>query len=82
MTETPAEAIATYAGSTLRAIDDPIQRYEDSKRAEVSFDAELRDLRREIAIELKREQGKTWREIGEAMGGVSPQRAEQISRGV
>lgn len=65
----------------LDAIDDPIERYEESRKVEAALADELRGVRQRIALELKKG-GRTWREIGVIMGDVTPQRAEQISRGV
>lgn len=80
MTNTLAAAVTAVTG-VLDTIGDPIERFEASRRAEAALDDELRGVRQRIALELKRKNGKTWREVGEIMGGVSAQRAEQISRG-
>ncbi|MEU9495443.1 hypothetical protein AB0L83_21920 [Streptomyces sp. NPDC052071] len=64
----------------LDAIDDPIERYKASRQAGVAADDRLRVVRQRIALELKSD-GKTWREIGQIMDGVTAQRAEQISKG-
>ncbi|MEW5658321.1 hypothetical protein ABGT92_23745 [Streptomyces cinereoruber] len=42
--------------------------------------AAMRSIRQELALDLKA-QGLTWREVGKLMGGVSAQRAKQISLG-
>jgi hypothetical protein len=81
MTEALDTAIAEVVG-TLEATDDPVERYQATRHAETAFAAQLKNVRKDIAMQLKHEQGKTWREIGEIMGGVTAQRAEQISRGV
>ncbi|MEU2484074.1 hypothetical protein ABZ593_05600 [Streptomyces sp. NPDC012617] len=64
----------------LDDISDPIERYQASRQAGAAVDGRLRSVRQRIALELKTE-GKTWREIGQIMDGVTAQRAEQISRG-
>lgn len=43
--------------------------------------ARLRELRQSRVLALK-EQGKTWREIGVLLGGISPARAQQIGAGI
>lgn len=75
-------AVALIAESfhALDAISDPVERYQASRQAGATVDDRLRSVRQGIALELKAE-GKTWREIGQIMDGVTAQRAEQISRG-
>lgn len=43
--------------------------------------ARLRQLRQQRVQALK-DQGKTWAEIGEILGGVHPTRAQQIAKGL
>lgn len=81
MTEALEAAVAVVRG-VLAAIDDPTERFQESREAEVAINGTLRGVRQGIALELKHKHGKTWREIGDVMGDVSAQRAEQISRGV
>jgi hypothetical protein len=81
MTEALEAAIAVVRG-VLDAVSDPTERYQESRKAEVALDDMLRGVRQGVALELKHQHGKTWREIGEVMGEVTAQRAEQISRGV
>lgn len=64
----------------LDAISDPIERFREVSDAEERLDAGLRGVRQRIAVEL-RGGGMKYREIGEVMGGVSAQRAEQIAKG-
>ncbi|MBQ1167104.1 hypothetical protein KBZ21_54815, partial [Streptomyces sp. A73] len=59
---------------------DPAQRYEDVVTVEAQLDEDLRGVRQRIALEL-RVGGLTYREVGEVMGGVTAQRAEQIAKG-
>lgn len=79
MTETLASAIASVVGA-LDAIEDPTERFQVTKEAEDVLKSEMRGVRQRIALQLKNEHGITWREVGDIMGGVSPQRAEQISK--
>jgi hypothetical protein len=81
MTEALEAAIAVVRG-VLDAINDPTERYQESREVEVAIDDTLREVRQNVALELKHQHSKTWREAGEAMGGLTAQRAEQISRGV
>lgn len=78
MTESPEFAVAAVADA-LNAIDDPEVRFQATRQAEKLFDAALKGVRQRIALQLK--ERMTWRQVGEAMGGVSAQRAEQVSRG-
>jgi len=64
----------------LDAIDDPGKRFRETVTTEARLDTELRGVRQRIAEQL-RAKGVTFREIGEVMGGVSAQRAEQITKG-
>lgn len=64
----------------LRAIEDPVKRYHAVNRFQEQWQLAIKERKRRFALDL-REQGKSWREIGEIMGGLSSQRAEQISRG-
>lgn len=80
MTETLDTPIAQLT-EIVDAIDDPGDLYRVSREIETRVTAAMRAARQERALLLKG-QGLTWRRIGELMGGVSAQRAEQISRGV
>ncbi|WP_159040997.1 hypothetical protein [Streptomyces sp. FxanaA7] len=80
MTETLDAPIAHIA-EIVDGISDPGELYRVSREAESRVTSEMRAVRQKAAQRL-REQGLTWRQIGEVMGGVSAQRAEQISRGV
>ena len=79
MTASLDTAVAEVVG-TLDAISDPIERYQEVQEAETKLDAALKGVRQRIALELKKRM--TWREVGQIMGGVTAQLAEQISRGV
>lgn len=79
MTETKETAVAAVV-AVLDAIEDPAERFEELGEVEVMLEAALKDARRKISLELKAS-GITWREVGEVMGGVTAQRAHQISEG-
>jgi hypothetical protein len=80
MTDLLEPAVAGVRGA-LDAVDDPIERYQATCDVEKKVRSLIKGARQKIALELKREYSKTWREVGEIMGGVTAQRAEQISRG-
>jgi hypothetical protein len=79
MTETKETAVAAVV-AVLDAVEDPGRRYSEMREIEVMLEAALLNVRRRISIDLKAS-GKTWREVGEVMGGVTAQRAHQISQG-
>ncbi|MEE1813524.1 hypothetical protein PUR59_00465 [Streptomyces sp. SP18ES09] len=79
MTEILDAPIAA-AAEAVRAIAGPTERCKVSQEAESRMTEVMRAIRQELALDLKT-QGLTWREVGELMGGVSPQRAKQISLG-
>ncbi|WP_416477017.1 hypothetical protein [Streptomyces sp. LKA04] len=68
----------------LRAITDLHDRWEayvdQAKHLERELESYRKRQRQEIATGLKA-QGKTWKEVGEVMGGVTYQRAHQFGRG-
>jgi hypothetical protein len=78
MTFTPDSVDALIA--ELDAISDPADRFRLAATVEIRFNSGLRGVRQRIALELYNG-GKTYREVGEVMGGVSAQRAEQIAKG-
>ncbi|MEU9581556.1 hypothetical protein [Streptomyces chilikensis] len=57
-----------------QAVTQVLERWPD-------YHARLRELRQE-RVQRLREQGRTWREIGELLGGVSAARAQQIGAGL
>lgn len=79
MTESPDVAVASVAAA-LDGITDPAERFRATLDTQKLFDAALKGIRQRIALQLKEQM--TWRQVGEVMGEVSAQRAEQISRGV
>jgi hypothetical protein len=82
MADSPDSPYARY-DEQLRGIPDLGERWvaylELAKHLEDELELWRRRQRQEIALGL-RDSGKTWKEIGAAMGGVSPQRAHQYSR--
>ncbi|NED31058.1 hypothetical protein [Streptomyces sp. SID8499] len=80
MTETLDTPIAQLT-EIVDALDDPGELYRVSREVEARVTSAMRAARQTRALHLKG-QGLTWRQIGRLMGGVSAQRAEQISRGV
>jgi hypothetical protein len=80
MTETLDVPIAQIV-ELVDAIGDPGELDRVSRDVESRVIGAMRAARQKKSLEL-RSHGLTWRQIGEVMGGVSAQRAEQISRGV
>lgn len=78
MTESP-EATVDAIAAQLDGVADPAERFRVTRDTEKVFDVTVKAVRQRIALQLKDKM--TWREVGEVMGGVSAQRAEQISRG-
>lgn len=66
--------------SAIGEIENPTERFDLLTSLESEIAHIFRVSRQQIALELKR-RGWTWRAIGEAMGGVSAQRAHQLSLG-
>jgi len=66
----------------LDELSDPAERYTALAQLEANVTTVLKAERQRIALELKHQHGKTWREVGRLLGGVTAQRAEQISKGM
>lgn len=83
MADSPDTPFAPYEDQ-LRAIPDLHERWEAYVERAKYLERELESFRKrqrqEIATGLKA-QGKTWKEVGEVMGGVTYQRAHQFGRG-
>lgn len=62
----------------LDEIADPLGRYKEALRTDAELKQAFREMRQEIALNLKAE-GRSWREVGEVLG-VTGARAEQMSR--
>ena len=65
----------------LDAIDDPADRFQATVSTEAAFDEAMRGVRRRIAVQLYDGGKRPYREVGEIMGKVTAQRAEQIAKG-
>ena len=83
MADSPDAPFTRY-DDELRAIADLNERWvaylDRAKFLEDELELWRRRQRREIALAF-RDEGKTWKEIGAAMGGVSFQRAFQYGKG-
>lgn len=83
MADSPDAPFAPY-DEQLRAIPDLHERWaafvELAKHLERELELFRRRHRQEIAVGFKAQE-KTWKEVGELMGGVTYQRAHQFSRG-
>jgi hypothetical protein len=83
MADSPDTPYTRY-DEQLRAIPDLNDRWiaylELAKYLEDELELWRRRQRQEIALGFRGE-GKTWKEIGEAMGGVTLQRAHQFGKG-
>ncbi|MFL6096011.1 MAG: hypothetical protein ACJ71Y_11235 [Blastococcus sp.] len=83
MADSPDAPFTRY-DDQLRAIPDLKERWgayvEVSKQLERELEAFRRRHRQEIATGLKNGE-RTWKEVGEIMGGVTYQRAHQFGRG-
>lgn len=84
MADSPDAPFARY-DEQLRAIPDLKERWDAYLRLADHLEGELELFRRrhrqEIARGLKDEE-RTWKEVGEIMGGVTYQRAHQFGKGV
>lgn len=65
----------------LDAISDPVDRFRKVVEAEERVDVGLRAVRQRIAVQLYNGGERTYREVGQIMGGVTASRAEQIVKG-
>ena len=69
----------------FEAIDDPAERtsaVSEALRKWPDYHARLRQIREASVRTLRDEQRKTWPEIARIIGDVTPERAQQISKGV
>ncbi|MGW7726253.1 GIY-YIG nuclease family protein [Streptomyces canus] len=66
--------------SHMHSIQDPQARYAAMMQLGEEFRAWEREQRQAIAVALHSE-GRTWRDVGQIMGGVSYQRAHQYAYG-
>lgn len=65
----------------LDAISDPVDRFQKVVETEGRIDVALRAVRQRIAVQLYNNGERTYREVGQIMGGVTASRAEQIVKG-
>lgn len=79
MNPTLEAAVATLRDA-IAAIENPTQRFQGLTDAEAAVLSAVRDARRQVANDLH-DEGRSWREVGEVMGGVTAQRAYQIAQG-
>lgn len=86
MTDQPKEVKALLEALTaFEAIEDPAQRTTAVSRALrdwPTYHARLRELRQASVRELRDEQQKSWPEIAGIIGEVTPERAQQIGKGL
>lgn len=69
----------------FEAIEDPAERtsaVSEALRKWPDYHARLRQIREASVRTLRDEQRKTWPEIAKIIGDVTPERAQQISKGV
>ena len=86
MAETPEEVKRLLeAIEAFEAIEDPVERtslVSEALRAWPSYHARLRSIRQESVQVLREEQKRSWPEIADIIGEITPERAQQISRGL
>lgn len=69
----------------FEAIEDPAQRTEavsQALREWPEYHAKLRQLRQASVRTLRDDQNKTWPEIASIIGDITPERAQQIGKGL
>jgi hypothetical protein len=69
----------------FEAIEDPAERISavsEALRRWPSYHKQLRQIREDGVRLLRDEQRKTWPEIAEIIGKITPERAQQISKGL
>ena len=86
MAETPEEVKRLLeAIEAFEAIEDPAERtsaVSEALRKWPGYHAQLRQIREDSVRILREEQRKTWPEIASIIGEVTPERAQQISKGL
>lgn len=84
--ETPEEvARLLEAIEAFEAIEDPAERtsaVSEALRRWPDYHTALRQIRERSVNALRDEHGKTWPEIASIIGEVTPERAQQISKGL
>lgn len=69
----------------FEAIEDPAARtsaVSEALRKWPEYHAQLRQIREASVRTLREDQRKTWPEIAKIIGDVTPERAQQISKGI
>ena len=69
----------------FEAIEDPAERtsaVSEALRRWPGYHKQLRQIREDSVRFLREEQRKTWPEIAEIIGEITPERAQQISKGL
>lgn len=74
------ESLIDRLVESLDDVADPAERHQATSEVAEKVNMALRGVRQRIATELH-DDGRSWREVGEVMGGVSSQRAHQIANG-
>ena len=86
MAETPEEVKRLLeAIEAFEAIEDPAERtsaVSEALRKWPDYHTRLRQIREASVQALRNEQQKTWPEIAGIIGEVTPERAQQISKGL
>src|SRR5574341_1604945 len=84
VTETPEEVKRLLeAIEAFEAIEDPAERTKAVSEVLSNWKehlSRLRQIREDSVRTLREEQRKTWPEIAEIIGGITPERAQQISK--
>lgn len=75
------QPVVVALDDALDAFSDPVDEFQAIERIEELLGEKLRDRRRLVAIKLYGGGKRTYREVGQIMGGVTASRAEQIVKG-
>jgi hypothetical protein len=86
VSETPEEVKRLLESiEAFESIEDPAERtsaVSEALRKWPDYHAKLRQIREVSVQALRNEQRKTWPEIASIIGEVTPERAQQISKGL
>ncbi|MCX4809015.1 hypothetical protein OG601_47225 [Streptomyces sp. NBC_01239] len=75
------QPVVVALNDALDTFSDPVDEFEAIERVEELIGETLRGRRRSVAIRLYDGGARTYREVGQIMGGVTASRAEQIVKG-
>lgn len=75
------QPVVVALDDALNSYSDPIDEYQAIECIEEMLGERLRDRRRLVALKLYDGGKRTYREVGQIMGGVTGSRAEQIAKG-